>query len=676
VPHSVVPHTGLMTPQQVLRDVFHLESFRAGQAEVVEAQMQGRDVLAVAPTGSGKSLSYWVPAILGDGLTVVVSPLIALMKDQVDRLVAHGVRAAFINSTLNSNEQRERLEAASRGEYQLLYVAPERFGRPGFMGRLATLGVRRLIVDEAHCISTWGHDFRPDYRLIGGALEACGRPPIGAFTATATPSVRQDIASNLGLRDPLVVVTGFNRPNLRLETVAARGARDRLERLRRRLNPGDGRALVYTGTVKGAESTAAAITSWGFPAAPYHGRLPDASRQRIQDGFAAKDLRVVVATSAFGMGVDFPDIRQVIHVGFPGSVEAYYQEAGRAGRDGQPSLCLLIHSGKDRDLQVYFIETAFPELREVMSAHTAYSRLGGWNADPEELKRLMPDPAWKSLDASKRLLLKAGALRSDGSVGPFDASQLNFKQMAALKQHAYTKLAQMMEYAQLRSCRHAYITDYFGEPSTERSCRSCDNCERGEVAEAAGAPVDSSITRAALAGAARFAGRIGMVNLASILAGKENRFTRDQPWVLNVPAYGSLSDWSPIRARRLLEELMSLGCLSQSAGQYPMVELTERGRAVLGGAESVAVTIAPDPDAAPEPSADPVLFQRLREWRAEVARRQGVPAYVVFHDRTLIELAARRPSDLRELEALSGIGPSKLDRYGEALLQILAPPIH
>ena len=193
-----------MTPEQVLRDVFGLESFRPGQAEVVEAQMAGRDVLAVAPTGSGKSLSYWVPAILGDGLTIVVSPLIALMKDQVDRLVAHGVRAAFINSTLSSAEQRERLELASTGAYQLLYVAPERFSRPGFTARLATLSVKRFIVDEAHCISSWGHDFRPDYRLIGGALASCGRPPIGAFTATATPDVRADIASNLNLRDPLL----------------------------------------------------------------------------------------------------------------------------------------------------------------------------------------------------------------------------------------------------------------------------------------------------------------------------------------------------------------------------------------------------------------------------------------------------------------------------------------
>ena len=661
-----------MTPQQVLRDVFHLEAFRPGQAEVVEAQMRGRDVLAVAPTGSGKSLSYWVPAILSDGLTVVVSPLIALMKDQVDRLVSHGVRAAFINSTLDSTEQRRRLEGASRGEYQLLYVAPERFSRPGFTDRLATIGVRRFIVDEAHCISTWGHDFRPDYRLIGGALEACGRPPIGAFTATATPEVRDDIASNLGLREPLVMVTGFNRPNLRLEAVQAKGGRDRLEQLRRRLNPGEGRALVYTGTVKGAETTAAAITKWGFPAAPYHGRLPDMSRRRIQDSFASKEFRVVVATSAFGMGVDFPDIRQVIHIGYPGSVEAYYQEAGRAGRDGKPALCLLISSSKDRDLQVYFIESAFPDLREVMSVHSAYSRLGVWNSDPEELKALLPDTAWQSLDASRRLLLKAGAFRDDGSVAPFDPARLDLKQLSALKQHAYKKLSQMIDYAQVRSCRHAFITDYFGETTAERSCHSCDSCERGEVAGDAVAPIDESVIRAALAGATRFAGRIGMVNLAAILAGKENRFSREQPWVLNVPAYGSLSGWSQTRLRKLLDELVADGCLSQSQGHYPMVELTDRGRAVLGGSQAIAISVPPDSALAAAPDADPALFQRLREWRSAVARTEGIAAFMVFHDKTLSELASRRPADRSQLEAVPGIGPSKLDRYGEALLQILA----
>src|SRR5487761_1668503 len=629
-----------MTPQQVLRDVFHLEAFRPGQAEVVDAQMNGRDVLAVAPTGSGKSLSYWVPAILSDGLTVVVSPLIALMKDQVDRLVSHGVRAAFINSTLDSTEQRRRLEAAAQGEYQLLYVAPERFSRPRFTERLATMAVRRFIVDEAHCISTWGHDFRPDYRLIGGALEACGRPPIGAFTDTATPQVRDDIATNLGLRQPLVVVTGFNRPNLRLEAVPAKGASDRLEQLRRRLDPGEGRALVYTGTVRGAETIAAAISRWGFPAAPYHGRLPDVSRRRIQDGFASKELRVVVATSAFGMGVDFADIRQVIHVGHPGSVEAYYQEAGRAGRDGQPARCLLIHSSQDRDLQVYFIESAFPDLRELASAHTAYARLGVWNSDAEEVKALLPAAAWQSLDASRRLLLKAGALRDDGSVAPFDPGRLDLQQLSALKQHAYKKLAQMIEYAQTRACRHAFITDYFGEATAERSCHSCDSCELGEVTGEGGAPIDESAVRAALAGATRFAGRLGMVNLAAILGGQENRFSREQPWVLQVAA----------------------GCLAQSQGRYPMVELTDRGRAVLEGSETIAISIAPQP-AAPAAAVDPALIQRLRDWRAAVARTQGIAAFMVFHDKTLSELAARRPTDRSQLEAVPGVGPAKLARY-------------
>jgi ATP-dependent DNA helicase RecQ len=249
---------------------------------------------------------------------------------------------------------------------------------------------------------------------------------------------------------------------------------------------------------------------------------------------------------------------------------------------------------------------------------------------------------------------------------------MDFEQLATLKQHAYMKLGQMIDYAQVRSCRHAYITDYFGEATTERSCHSCDNCERSEEIQSAAAPVDAPVIRAALAGATRFAGRMGMVNLASILAGKENRFSREQPWVVHTPVYGSLAGWSQARLRRLLEELVAAGCLAQSQGQYPMVVLTERGRAVLGGAETVAISIDAEVVPATSPAADPALFQRLREWRAAVARRQGIAAFMVFHDRTLGELAARRPSDLSQLEAVPGIGPSKLNLYGEALLEILA----
>jgi ATP-dependent DNA helicase RecQ len=601
-----------VSPEQVLHDVFGLDDFRPGQQAVVEAQLAGRDVLSVAPTGSGKSISYWVPALAGEGLTVVVSPLIALMKDQVDRLRQLKTRAALINSTLTRADQVEALRVARLGGFQLLYLAPERLSRPGFVERLAEAPIRRMVVDEAHCISSWGHDFRPDYLLLGRALEALGRPPVGAFTATATPAVREDIARNLGLRDPFISVTGFNRPNLRLEVVPARGAREKLAVLRRRLDPRGGRALVYCGTVAGSEELAADISSWGIPALPYNGRLPEEVRRRAQEDFAAGRVKVVVATSAFGMGIDLPDIRQVIHYQAPGSLEAYYQEAGRAGRDGEPATCLLIHSGSDRELHSFFIEKAFPE-----------------------------------------------PIVDEAAV--------------AQKRHAYARLAQMTSYASIRSCRHARIADYFGEEGVARSCQACDNCLAGD--RPAGTPVAAQFVRAALAGAARFSGRIGLVNLAAVLGGRETKWTRDHSWVREVPAHNTLPGWTEDRIRRLFAELMEAGLVGQTPGQYPMVMLTDEGREVLSGRSEAMVTLPPEMVAArvsaAEP-ADPDLLARLRSWRAEVARRDGVPAYVVFHDRALAELAARRPADLDAMAEVPGVGPSKLARYGDELLSLLS----
>ena len=659
----------------MLHNVFGLESFRPGQVEVVQAQLAGRDVLSVAPTGSGKSISYWVPALLGDGLTVVVSPLIALMKDQVDRLRELRVKAAHINSSLSRADQQETLRVARMGGLQLLYVAPERLSRPGFLDRLAETRITRFVIDEAHCISSWGHDFRPDYRFLGRALEACGRPPVGAFTATATPEVREDIARSLGLRNPLVSVTGFNRPNLRLEVVRPKGQREKLAALRSRLDPAGGRALVYCGTVAASEELAASITSWGIPAAPYNGRLPEATRRKAQEDFAANRVKVVVATSAFGMGIDLPDIRQVVHFQSPGSLEAYYQEAGRAGRDGEPATCLLLHSGSDRELHSFFIERSFPDPRDIVTVHAALRRLGSWSVDAEEVRPLLPDSAWRSYEACRGILDRAGALLGDGSVGDFDARSADLVVMGQQKQHAYARLAQMTAFATIRTCRHARIADYFGEQGVARTCEACDNCLSGS--RPPGAAVAGEVVKAALAGAARFSGRIGLVNLAAVLGGRDTRWTREHAWVQEVPAYNTLSGWSEERVRRLFTELIDGGLVGQTPGQYPMVMLTDLGREVLAGRSEVAVSLPAEPvptrlNGGPVAAADPDLFERLRRWRAEIARREGVPAFVVFHDRALAELTARRPADLRQLAAVPGIGPAKLARYGPDLLRVLA----
>jgi ATP-dependent DNA helicase RecQ len=592
----------------VLEEVFGHRGFRPGQEEVMEAQLAGRDVLSVAPTGSGKSISYWVPAVVAGGLTLVISPLIALMKDQVDRLRSLGVQAAFVNSSQDRNEQVASLRAAALGQLRLLYVAPERFSRAGFLDRLGELRVSRFVVDEAHCISSWGHDFRPEYRQLERALAACGRPPVAAFTATATPRVRADVARSLGMRDPLVLVTGFNRPNLRLSALRCRGDGGKREALLAHLRPGSGRALVYTGTVAAAEEIAQLLAGRGTRAAAYHGRLGDEERRRVQEAFTRSELQVVVATSAFGMGVDLPDIRQVVHCHAPGSLEAYYQEAGRAGRDGEPAECLLLWSPADRDLQSFFIEQSSP----------------GADSEP--------------------------------------------------KQNAYARLAQILSYAQLRSCRHARIADYFGELGVPRRCQACDNClavDRPPEEE-----VPAVELRAALAAAARFSGRVGAANLAAVLGGRQTTWTRRQAWVAELAHFGALP-WPEERLRLLVAEMLEAGLLRQSAGEYPVLELTSLGARAVRGQVDISISLpAARPRAVPSTSgppatADTALLERLKSWRLEVARKDGVPAYVVFHDRVLLEISARAPASLDALAEVPGVGPAKLDRYGPAVLELV-----
>jgi len=481
----------ISTLRRTLRRTFGFRSLREGQEEVIRSVVEGKDTLAIMPTGAGKSLCYQLPGAQLPGTTVVVSPLLSLMKDQVDKLQELGIDAAQVNSTLTAREETEILEGIEKERHEFVFVTPERIAQPGFLETLKTNRIDVFVIDEAHCISQWGHDFRPSYLRLREAVEALGNPPVLALTATATPEVVDDILRQLGREDMQVISTGVFRENLRLEVVRVHGDEAKLAHLARLLAGIEGTGIIYTSTVRDCETVTDHLEGLGFAVARYNGRLGGKERHRNQDRFMAGELKAVVATNAFGMGIDKPDIRFVIHYSMPGTLEAYYQEAGRAGRDGEPARCVMLFQPEDRNTHIFFLNGKYPKREHFQAVYRALDRLKAdrnpvtVNEIHERARKIGDVPQNKVrvvLPAMKDLGLveepEAGSfrlLRSGLDGEELETLAVQYEQRSEADRD---RLRRVMLYAQTALCRWKSILDYFGESQAiqEDKCGVCDNC--------------------------------------------------------------------------------------------------------------------------------------------------------------------------------------------------------
>lgn len=569
---------------------FGYPSFRPGQEAVIDKVLSGNNALCVMPTGGGKSICYQIPALVLEGTTIVVSPLISLMKDQVDALSAAGIPAAYLNSSQSPIEMSMTMDAAMSGEYKLLYVAPERLESISFINELKRMKVPLIAVDEAHCISQWGHDFRPSYRQIGKLAEYFPGTPIIALTATATPVVRVDICRQLKIDEQNTVMTGFERSNLSFSVVKGQ---DRGKFLRDYLKKnGKDAGIIYAATRKTVDQLYESLKKGGISVAKYHAGLTEEERKEAQERFLNDEVKVMVATNAFGMGIDKSNIRYCLHYQLPKNMESYYQEAGRAGRDGLPGECIVLYSSQDVQLQRFLIDQSLDRDRI-----------------PMELE----------------------------------------------------KLQGMVDYCHTESCLQQFIIHYFGDTSAE-PCGKCGNCtderESHDVTKEVQMVLSCMI---------RMGQKFGKAMVAQVLTGSKNKKVLEFGFD-TLPTYGIMREQSAKEVTNLIEFMISEELVGVSHGSMPIVYVTEKGKDILLGKVSVfrKGTIVTK-----QISDDDPLFEELRSLRKRMAEEAGVPPFVIFSDKTLRDLCARRPATEEEMLDVHGIGQNKMEKYGEPFIKAI-----
>lgn len=691
-------------PLEALKEHFGFDGFLDGQEEVIDHILSGQDGLVVMPTGGGKSLCYQLPAMCLEGVTLVVSPLIALMKDQVDALQGRGVPSTMINSTLGWPEQRDRIERMKAGEFKLVYIAPERFRAESFMAALVDVNVALFAVDEAHCLSQWGHDFRPEYMKLGKVLEKLGRPQALALTATATPVVRKDILGVLQLRDPFETVSGFSRPNLSLAITPVDKHAAKYTRLREIVAEWK-TGIVYCSTRKRVEEVAEMLHAWGVKCMAYHGGMSDADREKTQNVFISRKADVAVATNAFGMGIDRADVRFVAHFEIPGSVEAYYQEAGRAGRDGEAAYCELFFNYADTRTQEFFIAGANPGYANICNIYQFLQN----DADENfEVRRTMDEiAAGAEMKNGMAVGAALAALSRGGYIERFDIPGQRTKGTRLIRPDVMTrdlvldrealeekerrdrqKLDAIVQMCYGRQCRQQAILEYFGEENAA-VCGTCDICSDsfgGDAREPAD-EAEALIVRKALSGVARMSrktpagweGRFGRGRVVQMLMGsKSQEILRVRLNTLST--YGLLKELGTAYLNELFRSMHDAGLVFTQKGEYPLLTLSPLGEKVMLGKgecrivwpERHAPGYAKDAGIEMEEyDFDSHIYSRLKDVRACLAEEEGVPPYLIFANKTLEAFTRLRPQSVEAGMRIKGVGAVKAEKYLQAFIDEL-----